>query len=39
MRQVLARTSWDATAAAMEQLIEDALRRRSATMPLAAQAS
>ena len=39
MRQVLARTSWDATAAAMEQLIEDAVRRRSGTMPLAAQAS
>ena len=39
MRQVLARTSWDATAAAMEQLIEDALRRRGTGVPLAAQAS
>lgn len=39
MRQVLARTSWDATAAAMEQLIEDALRRRNAAAPLAARAS
>ncbi len=39
MRQVLARTSWDATAAAMEQLIEDALRRPGTGVPVAAQAS
>jgi hypothetical protein len=28
MREVIARTSWDDTAAAMEQLVTDALARR-----------
>ena len=39
MRHVLARTSWDATAAAMEQLIEEAVSRNIGSNPLAAHAS
>jgi glycosyltransferase involved in cell wall biosynthesis len=39
MRNVLARTSWDATATAMDQLIEDAVRRGVKAGPAAAQAS
>jgi glycosyltransferase involved in cell wall biosynthesis len=39
MRNVLARTSWDATAAAMQQLIEDAVRRSVESDPVAVQAS
>ncbi len=40
MRQVLARTSWDATAGAMERLVEEAIRRNTGrAVPTAAQAS
>jgi UDP-galactopyranose mutase len=40
MRQVLARTSWDATARAMERLLDAAIARRAgAAVPTAAHAS
>jgi glycosyltransferase involved in cell wall biosynthesis len=39
MRRVLARTSWDATAGAMERLVEEAVGRKSGAPAPAAQAS